>query len=161
MLWSPKCSCQFLWRQIVIVMFTASQIKSSTHVSSSPKSKSMPSLLHTHTHTHTHTHATTTFTAALIYSQYRNCWALHPFMPRFSHPHLELVKVLRSPGRDFWWPPKKRNVPVCHFLESRSGSKMTASPCREEMQRSLDLFLIVSSRVSITFIVHIYYLTKY
>lgn len=37
-------------------MFTASQIKCSTHVSSSPKSKTVPSLLHAHTHMYTHTH---------------------------------------------------------------------------------------------------------
>lgn len=141
MLWSPKCSCQFLWRQIVIVMFTASQIKSSTHVSSSPKSKSMPSLLHTHTHTH----ATTTFTAALIYSQYRNCWALHPFMPRFSHPHLELVKVLRSPGRDFWWPPKKETSQSVTSWSPGGDQKWPPPPWRDaQILRSLPYWILTS-----------------
>lgn len=54
---------------------------------------------------HRHTHATV-FTAALICSLYGNCWALHPFISCFSHPHLELVKVSRSAGKGFGGPCK-------------------------------------------------------
>lgn len=144
MLWSPKCSCQFLWRQIVIVMFTASQIKSSTHVSSFPKSKSVLSLLHAHMQTHTHT--TTIFTVALICSLYRNCWALHPFIPCVSHRHLELVKVSRPPGKVFGAP--KNKCPILSHPGVREELKMTRQPSAE-MQKSWYPFHIVSQWVSV------------
>lgn len=112
MLWSPKCSCQFLWRQIVIVMFTASQIKSSTHVSSSPKSKSVPSLLHVRTKTHRN-------------NLYGSLDLLCP--PPFYAPHQSPTSGYgqspESPRGRLWWPPKSPHpLPGIHeeihrFLE--------------------------------------------
>lgn len=164
MLWSPKCSCQFLWRQIVIVMFTASQIKSSTHVSSSPKSKSVPSLLHAHTEymcarTHTHTH--TMFTAALICSLYRNGWALHPFIPCLSHPHLDLVKVSRPPRKVVGAPKNKR--PILSHPAVQEELKMTRQPSME-MQNSVLISFFFTCVVSIQSLFYHYspclYLTR-
>lgn len=109
-------------------MFTASQIKSSTHVSSSPKSKSV-ALPATDTHTRTHTR-TTVFCAAPISRLYRNYSAPDLLIPCFSRPHLELLGVQLPPG-------------ILPHLEVQEKPKMTRQSCAK-MHKFLDRFHIAS-----------------
>lgn len=91
-----------------------------------PQSQSLlPSLLQTRTHART-----TVFCAASISRLCRNYSALHPLIPRFSRPHLELLGVHLPPG-------------ILSHLEAQEKPKMTRQS-HAKMHKFLDLFHIAS-----------------
>ena len=142
MLWSPKCSCQFLWRQIVIVMFTASQIKSSTHVSSSPKSKSMPSLLHTHTHTrHNNLYGCLDLLAI------QELLGPPPFHAPLQSPTSGAGQSLKVPRERFLVAPQKKKRPSLSLPGVQEGIKNDRLPLPwgdAKILRSLPYCLLAS-----------------
>lgn len=144
MLWSPKCSCQFLWRQIVIVMFTASQIKSSTHVSSSPKSKPVPSLPHVRTQAHHNN-----LYGSLDLLAIQELLGPPPFHALLQSPTSGVGQSPEVPRERLWWPPKKEKSLSVTSWNLRGNKNDQTSLWGDAQTRSLDTPLICYHYVSV------------